>query len=301
MAGDLRPITRPESARRPLSARNHQTCNSLVSHLRATRSGTPGLTSHAFTGDPASDIVRLSRLFERGECLPMHLSLGCLGHVRDFDIAAVGGESLLWMVAPVLRAARGQLMQANDERKVLDAEVSALRPRAEAAAFEAEGQDAWMRRAEEQIYDLVAARHMYHQELHQANIQMATKLADVESEAESLKLQMETGLSRQLDAWAWEQKGMEDEHASLSRCLVDLQAAVRSSEKNIQRTEDKLKDVREKLALIGPKVLQQEELRKKVVERELQIVEIEQQLRAVSAQKATKKGSRAGLARGFKL
>ena len=60
----------------------------------------------------ANGIAQLERLALRGELVPVSLLLRSLQQLRALEPGSVCGDATLWMLAPVLEAARRQIQQA---------------------------------------------------------------------------------------------------------------------------------------------------------------------------------------------
>eukprot|EP00439_Symbiodinium_sp_Y106_P062275 s932_g9.t1 len=135
----------------------------------------------------AEDVTQLTRMADRGDPLPLHLLRRCLQRICDLEISSSGGDALLWMVSPVLEAARRQLMQDSQERRMVEAEADTFRQRSEMCAMEVEDQRSKHLREQERI----RVRVRQQQDTTKAMVMKALALLEERRELEASCRQLE--------------------------------------------------------------------------------------------------------------
>mmetsp|Transcript_20159 Transcript_20159/g.35827 ORF Transcript_20159/g.35827 Transcript_20159/m.35827 type:complete len:325 (-) Transcript_20159:214-1188(-) len=285
------------AVRRPWSAVNRA---GLQDHFKAARAAAADCVDDSLcrpqrgSGAPAaafenlrSAVGQLVRVTERGEITPLALLLECLRHISSLELNASGGDSLLWMVKPVLQASRTQLLQDNNDRQLFEAEVAGLRLLMESLSLEAEDQIAWQIRSEEKFI----TRHQKGKKEAQAlREETATMRQERERlEAESLQLQKQELLSRERQIWEEEHGKLEAEVASLEASIAKLEEQKESLEEPADFAEAHLEGIMQRLADIHPDFVRQETLRKTLVRVEDEIEDLERNLENLEQKRHTKR------------
>lgn len=302
-----RPLRVPRAAgapSRPQSA-TAASCRSprLLAHLRAALAspnhGCPATDGRPQTGtgllvpaadDAAGAVVRLARTVERGKEPSMYLLLECLEHVRGLEINAVGGDSLLWMVSPVLRAVRQNVLKANDERQALEAEVARLRQRDDQIMLQIEDLTATLVRSEAGYQEHLQHLRSRTQDLDTQSSGLAKGLAEVGAESEVLQKQVNVGLRAERMAWGRERIRLEAEVATLDRCMTTLRNELDIEDQKVLY-EEQIAEANAKILEFAPNVQKHGASRRKVNDRLMQIDSMKKQLESIEAKKRGKNPS----------
>ncbi|CAE8647640.1 unnamed protein product, partial [Polarella glacialis] len=145
-----RPLLDPSAMRNP----GRIASPGLQAHFRAARVATPTPACRQPCGRPqlgtgcppasghddtlAGLVSHLMRVKDRGELPSLPLLLECMQSIGDLDVSSTAGDGRIWMIAPVLKAARDQLLQGSGDRQVLEVQSSNLKSRAEDLLAEAD-------------------------------------------------------------------------------------------------------------------------------------------------------------------
>lgn len=295
----------PKSGRATTSPRGARTQKSkVVGQLRALQSTFSNnrdawserpQTGTGFIRSPpnqvATAVVKLARLCDRGVSPPLPLLLECLTLIQGLDLAAVGGDGLLWMVAPVLRAAFSRLQDAAAERRALESEVAASHLRFEQLNMDVEHEREWFRRAVAHEAQRVKDRREAARNLEVEADQLEIDLVKVEAESAELRQQADEGLAGEREKWGIECKRLEHKCKIYSKDLEDL-ASQDDLGPQSRELEESLDHARKKILENQPAVNKNMELAKRVDDREMMISdlrnEIDEKL-AKDAEKKTKK------------
>jgi len=266
----------------------------LVEHLRAARASAPPCHDQSWTDKPrvgtgtppplrvdaASAVVRLARFIDRGEVAPLSLLLLCLDHIQDLKLTSSGGDALLWMIAPVLRAAHCRLEEAADERQALEVEVSALRRRAEQLSMDVEGEREWLRRAEETQKLRLKDRREAARTIETDAVRLRQDLTRVEAESAELRQQADEGLAVERDSWGRECQLLEDETANLVEKVQHLDSKLDLDEP-FRQAQEQLAAANEKLNKFKSACDKQEELARRIDDRESKIQDLRNELEKI--------------------
>eukprot|EP00930_Biecheleria_cincta_P025335 TRINITY_DN18058_c0_g1_i2.p1 TRINITY_DN18058_c0_g1~~TRINITY_DN18058_c0_g1_i2.p1 ORF type:complete len:305 (-),score=61.12 TRINITY_DN18058_c0_g1_i2:151-1065(-) len=261
-----------DQAGRPQSASDR-----LRAQLRVARGNLPldneGLSGHYTSCRPqrgagavptstaacADAVGQLTRILERGEQPRVALLFECLQHICTLQVGATGGDSLLWMIGPVLQATRQQLSQENDYRQLLETEVAGMRSKADNLAFEAEHQISIQLRAEDKF-------GRQHREIQTKTEELLADVAHMQEEWEylerqSAQLSEHDELSSARADWIQEQHTLESELESLEASILEFSKLTAELIEPQREIQEKVEQLRERLLELRPDAARQEHLR----------------------------------------
>lgn len=285
----------------------------LVAHLRAARvlatswpvredsgtrrpqtgTGFPPVCSDS--DETATLVARLARFSERGDPAPASLLLDCIARVRELEFSAAGGDALLWMVQPVLRALQWRLEEAAEERQALEVEVSALHARAEQVSMDVEAERDWLLRADERARQRLRDRRAATENLKLDAIRMEKELAEVQAACDELRQEADEGLSTERENAARERQRLEEQVADLDGKIRELTQKL-DLEEAFKAANDQFENGKAKLAKFQPVCMKQEELARRVDDREAQNQTILEEIAAIEEEiqrkAARKKGGK---------
>lgn len=220
----------------------------------------------------------------------MCLLLQCLEHLRGLQLSGPGGIDLVWKVAPVLRAAKEELLQANDQRQALEAEAWQLREKAKQLDKDVEAKYGELGKAEEIAAERVRRHLATKQDFDEAAAQLLRKIAEVDAETADLHYQAGDGLALEREAWEDDRQQLEAEIAQLDKDIesktqllnVDLQEQAKQHQEQIRVDKKRFKE-------FEPFADEQGELRRKIVFFQNKCSELERQMQEIEGKKAAKK------------
>jgi len=282
----------------------------LVSHLRAARVIANSWTlradsvpqrSQMGTGAPVDDsgrdvggiVVKLARYAERGDTPPLPLLLESIAKVRELDFAASGGDCLLWMVPPVLRAAQWRLEEAAEERQALEAEVQALHTRAETASMDVEADRDWLIRADARARQRLRERRAATEQLRVDAVKMEKQLAHVQADSAALRQEADEGLSTERERAAQERLRLEEQIGELDVRIEELNQKL-DLEEQFEKAQKELAQATETLDRFSPICMRQEEVARRADDRESQNQVLLEEITALEEEIAQKKNKKTG-------
>lgn len=227
--------------------------------------------------DMATAVVRLARASERGERPPVWLIFECLARVRELDVSASGGDALLWMVTPVLRAALQRLEHEDGSRRALEAEVAALRAQSEGLAMDVEDKAEAFRRMQARARERLWRREEETQELIQTCSSLRHEVASMEAERSALAALVERGHHKERLAWEREESELQAEIASLDEQEANLLLQLDLREPTAAAKEQ-VNEVNQIMQTLHLNLMRYAQLRKRLRYREMQILELKQAL-----------------------
>mmetsp|Transcript_91740 Transcript_91740/g.296810 ORF Transcript_91740/g.296810 Transcript_91740/m.296810 type:complete len:286 (+) Transcript_91740:252-1109(+) len=241
--------------------------------------------------DVAATVVRLARHCDRGETPQLSLILECLDMIRGLELTATGGDALVWMLAPVLRTALGQLQHAAQERLHLEEEVSTLRLRSEQTSMDVEHLREWLRRAAETQAMRCSQRRESAGQLEVEADRVEHDLVDVVAQSTELRQQADEGLAVEREAWNRECIALEEETTNFLKEIQELDRELDLEEKSAQ-AEEQLVSMAARLKYLRPTVDKQTELSKRIDDREHRITELQADLAEIERKALERKASK---------
>lgn len=225
-------------------------------------------------------VVRLARCGERGAEPPLPLILQCLQRVAHLDLSASGGDALLWMLFPVLRAAQSKLQELCHDRHDLEVEVPALRAKLEQLSMDVESECGSWRRAEEKAKGQLKGQHEAARRLERTAARLQQELAEVRAETSELRRQADEGLAAERESWARERQKFEEEIADLSVKSKELDVKLdyvvmrgSSSSGGMGSPSAQLQAAKDKLRQLYPSLSKQEEVARRLEDRQTKVQE----------------------------
>lgn len=228
-------------------------------------------------------IAHLERIAERGHLPPVCLLLQCLQHLTSLELSCVGGDAFLWMVSPVLEAARRRIQQDSRERFALEAEAESLRQSVEKMAMEVEDEHCLQLRMEERFAALLE-RHEKQLEAWKAEAR-ALKGQCLEVEAKRGQLDTEAKIAEYI--WEGELAELEAERSALEEDLEDLEKKMAALAFPKQKAQERCIELTEKLEQLQPDLQKKETLRQTNLRLEGEIQDLEKEISKL--QKSRKK------------
>eukprot|EP00933_Yihiella_yeosuensis_P059320 TRINITY_DN6044_c0_g1_i2.p1 TRINITY_DN6044_c0_g1~~TRINITY_DN6044_c0_g1_i2.p1 ORF type:complete len:344 (+),score=86.96 TRINITY_DN6044_c0_g1_i2:63-1034(+) len=293
---------RPQSSR---SGRREPSA-SLHSHLQAARNGIPppsarqkndllcrpqrGTGFQVRSGTASESVTQLVRVVERGERPTMQLLLACLRQISHLDVQSTGGDSVYWMVEPVLQSARDQLQQASQERQVLEAEVASLRNRCECLALDVEDEAANILRCEERFLAELRQRKRDLKAVHHHSDRILKERQELEEKSRALQTEVTSGMLQRQEVWSAEQKILEAEVSAAEREVEKLTAELETFPQPRQLAEEQLAEAKHRLAELKPSVNKLDRLVKESEHAENLYEELQRQLESLQAKQKKKGG-----------
>jgi len=280
-------VSRPTSA--ALAASAKKGCLEVVSPAGRDRQQRPPSASPSGP-DAASLILALTRATQRGEQSPSHSLHQCLAHVADLQFNAPEGISSLWKVAPVLRVAKDQLLEVNDTRQHLEAEVGNLRDRFFQLGRNVAAKIEELKRAEQSVAERVRVDLAAKQELDDAAAQLRQDIFRVGAECEVLTEEVGEGLSQEQALWAEERRQLLADIA-----LLDEQVEIKNHRLHHILPElcleqfEKISTETTRLKRFSPDAETKALITRRIVHQERTVNELQQQLDEVDGRKAARK------------
>lgn len=287
--------------RRPQSARNHDPDGRgarLLAHLRAARGEPLSEDMNASASRPqtgtgirtdshdsaAGDVVNMARCAERGEVPPLSLILRCLDSIQSLDLSSSGGDALLWMIAPVLRAAHDRLADTCRERLATRVEVDALRAKLEGLRMDVESEVGCWHRAEETAKTQWQDRSEAAEAFEAKANQVLRELEQVKSETLELRQNADEdlGTASELQIRADRRQDLEEQ---ISRMSDEHQALEEKSDLDakIEEATQQLAAVKEKLTEVSPEAKKYDDMSKVLDKREMETKLFEDELNELMA------------------
>eukprot|EP00747_Dinoflagellata_sp_TGD_P064835 gnl/TRDRNA2_/TRDRNA2_154081_c0_seq2.p1 gnl/TRDRNA2_/TRDRNA2_154081_c0~~gnl/TRDRNA2_/TRDRNA2_154081_c0_seq2.p1 ORF type:complete len:437 (-),score=110.17 gnl/TRDRNA2_/TRDRNA2_154081_c0_seq2:195-1505(-) len=274
----------PSTPSSPITTRP-RTVRGARAHINAVSSMMERPVGRGSPRGAGGAVVQLVRISERCEEPPAHLILACLEHVKAFAAGDPGAEQMLsWTIEPVLKVIRDVLADYNDELQALCAEVRGMQTRsAQYASDITAAEEELVRREarERRRYESLLASK---KELDVVIRRLRGDIAGVQQEADILQGQVDGVLRDMQEGWDRERRELEDSIAAMTAEHAEIAQQLDLDERRAQAKE-KLSAATAKLKALKPGLLKQEDLRRRLIDREGQITELTQQLMDIQATK----------------
>ncbi|CAE7236177.1 unnamed protein product [Symbiodinium sp. CCMP2456] len=234
----------------------------------------------------AEDVTQLTRMADRGDPPPLHLLRRCLQRICDLEISSSGGDALLWMVSPVLEAARRQLMQDSQERRMVEAEANTFRQRLEMCAMEVEDQRSKHLREQERI----RVRVRQQQETTKAMVMKALTLLEERRELEAACRQLELQIGRKTEdgPFGAEKRQLKAEVDQLQANLNELNEMKNSLAEPTEAAEERVAKLRHLIEETQPLLAKKEQLRREQARVAEENEDLEKEIEELQQQRAKK-------------
>lgn len=260
--------------------------------------GRPQRPQVAASSDPAALVVGIRRLADRGEQSSQLVLQRCLAFLSDLQVNAPGGVNSVWMIAPVLQEAKEHLLQANDVRQELDAEVGTLRERAEQLLKDVQAKHEELRRAEEVAAERVRRQLAAKREIEEAAALLRLEISKVNREIVTLNYESTEGLARDRAEWAEERQQLQEQTETLEKDIAEKSIRVNQQLPDLQQEQrDAILVESMRVRKFGPDAKTKAELTKRRIAREGKCEDLEQQLQDLEVKRSAKKG-RIGVTKG---
>lgn len=228
-----------------------------------------------------ASVACLERMAERGDAVPVCLLLQCLQYLGTLELSAVGGDALLWMVSPVLEAARRQILQDHAERRTLEAEAGTFRQKVEKMAMEVEDHHSWRERSEERLTNLLG-RHERQLEAFQSEAQA---LKGQRREVEATRRQLDVKALEMEQRWKKELEQLKDGHEQLFAQLESLEEEIAHLEEPQKAAAEQQRLLAQQLEQMQPELLKKEMLKETNMRLELEIKDLQREIEQLEKRK----------------